>query len=76
LRGALPPVDLRAVCLVRAIAANCLMEVVDESGDALLCGVLVGWSGCVMQEGKLGRGEGGGRAFNTRGCLLILGRLI
>ena len=39
LRGALPPVDLRAVCLVRAIAANVLMDedvvdvVVDDQID-------------------------------------------
>jgi len=34
LRGALPPVDLRAVCLVRAIAAG----VVDDFGEVVVCG--------------------------------------
>ena len=45
--------DLRAVCLVRAI-------VVDD-GRCVLWGVVI--SGCAVQEEKFGEGEGGGDAL-------------
>jgi len=63
LRGALPPVDLRAVCLVRAIVDECCEDVnevgdVDEVVDGCGGGRLK--CGCVMQKEKSREGAGGG----------------
>lgn len=68
LRGALPPVDLRAVCLVRAI--------VDDELKMTGWGCEMELWVCVMQEGKFGEGEGGGDALIPVALSRQGGRLI
>lgn len=81
LRGAFPPVDFRAVCLVRAIVDDIIWEISGVCWWLLLWLLWLLWgedegSGCEMQEEKSEEKAGGGIALIPVASTFQVRRLI